>query len=93
MVTVLDTATSEVVMLKAGEINWPAATVTEAGTEAVAGSLLVKFTVIPPGGGCPASVTVFPVAVTVPTTEVEVTLTADSAPEFTESVPCLVIPL
>jgi hypothetical protein len=93
MVTVLLTATIDVVMSKAGDAVWPSATVTDAGTAAAAGSLLVSCTSAPPAGATPVSVTVLPVLLAPPTTDVDATFTAERVAGATVSTACLLPPL
>ena len=75
IVTVVGTATTEVVIANVGETVCPSNTTTDAGTVA-AGSLLVNCTVIPPTGATPISVTLLAAAVTLPTTEAGATVSA-----------------
>jgi hypothetical protein len=68
MVTVVVEATAAVAMLKLGEAVAPAATVTEAGTEAIAGFELERLKTNPPAGAGLAKVTLFGVGVLPPFT-------------------------
>ena len=85
-------ATAEVLIVKYGEALAPAATVTDAGGITL-GSLLVKFTVTPPAGAGPFSVTRFNVVEAPPTTEFGDSVTEASASGFTVRFAALVMPL
>jgi len=69
IVTRVVVATDEVVIVNTGETVAPAATVTVGGTP-TPGSLLVKFTTIPPAGAAPLKVTLFAVVEAPPNTAV-----------------------
>ena len=58
----VETLTAELVIVKTGEAVAPAATVTDAGTAATAGLLLVSVTTPPPTGAAAFRVTRLPVA-------------------------------
>jgi len=79
-------------MVKTGDVVAPAATVTEAGTP-TPGSLLVKFTIIPPAGAGAFKVTLFAVAGTPPTTDAGDSVTETSATGVTVRVAPLLTPL
>jgi hypothetical protein len=72
-------------MVNVGDTVAPAATVTEAGTEATVGSLLNRMTTAPPAGACPFSVTVLAVVDLPPTVLAGDSLTAVKAAGFTVS--------
>jgi len=84
--------TDEVVMVKYGDAEAPAATVTEAGTT-TPGLLLVKVTLIPPAGAGPVRLTLFNVAGEPPTTDVGESATESNATGLTVSTAVLVTPL
>ena len=92
IVTVVATATTAVGIVNAGDTDCPAATTTVVGGTA-AGSLLVSCTVAPPAGANPTNFTVFPVAATLPTTDVGPTVNADKVAGFTVSTDILLCPL
>ena len=77
-------AVTTVVLIGKVAVVAPAATVTDAGTTAVA-ELLVKATTTPPAGAGEPSVTV-PVAAVPPLTLTGLTLTVDNEPSGSESV-------
>jgi hypothetical protein len=88
MVTGVFTLTGVVVMLNAGEVVPPAATVTDGGTDATAGLPLVRWTVAPPGGAGASRVTVL-AALPVPPTKTGVArFTEATASGFTVRVAC-----
>src|SRR5579862_3466623 len=92
MVTVRVAATAEVLIVNTAEDVAPAATVTDAGRVRL-GSLLKRFTTIPPAGAGPFSVTLFAVAATPPISEVGDRVTDSSATGFTVRMAVLVTPL
>ena len=92
MVTVTGATTDDVVMVNTGETLVPAATVTEAGTVTL-GSLLDRFTTVPPAGAGPFSVTLLAVAATPPAREVGDRVSDSSATGFTVKRAVLVTPL
>jgi len=87
IVTGVLTATAVVVMVNAGDTVAPAATVTEAGTVAAAGLLLVSVITAPPAGAGPFSVTVFAVVDVPPTTDAGDNVTTDGLGASTVKVP------
>ena len=91
MVTGVMLVTAEVVMVKAGDADAPAATVTEAGTVA-AGLLLASVTTAPPAGAGPFRLTVA-VVETPPRTDEDVRLTVEGVSGPTVKVAGIVIPL
>ncbi len=92
-VTGVASATSDVVMLNDGEIVAPAAIVTEAGTAAAEGLLLVNCTTLPPAGALPEMLMLFPVIVPGPTIDVGPTFRLCSAGGFTVNDIGLLTPL
>jgi hypothetical protein len=80
MVTGVLTLTAAVVILNAGEVVAPAATVTVAGTEATAGLLLESFTVAPAGDAGA-------IRVTTPEGRAVAPPTTDTEERFTEATP------
>jgi len=87
MLTGVDELTELVVMVNAGDTVAPPATVTEAGTVAAAGLLLVSVTTAPPAGAGPLSVTVFAVVDVPPTTDAGDNVTTDGLGASTVKVP------
>jgi hypothetical protein len=84
--------TAVVVIVKYGDAEAPAATVTEAGTTA-AGLLLVKATLIPPAGAGPVRLILFNVAGAPPTTDVGESATESKANGLSVRTAVLVTPL
>jgi len=76
MATGIDELTTLVLMVKVGETDAPAATVTEAGTVA-AELLLVSVTSAPPAGAGPLSLTVFEIVDVPPRTDAGTSVTAE----------------
>jgi hypothetical protein len=68
MVTLVGVVTAEVVIVKGGDVNPPAATVTLEGTEATVGLELESEMTAPPAGAAPARFTVLPVSKAPPRT-------------------------
>lgn len=91
MVTVVDVVTTAVVAGKVMELA-AAEIVTEAGTVATLGLLLVRLTTAPPASALALSVTV-PVELMPPTTAVGLTATEFTASGLTVKVACFVLPL
>jgi len=79
-------------MVKAGETDAPAATVTVAGT-VTDGLLLLSVTTAPPAGAAPFSVTVLAVVDTAPATVAGDSVTADTPGGTTFNVAVTVVPL
>jgi len=92
IVTGVAELTELVVMVNAGDTVVPAATVTEAGTVAAAGLLLISVTTAPPAGAGPLSVTVFNVVDVPPSTDVGDRFTAAGLGASTVKVPGTVAP-
>jgi len=93
MLTGVDELTELVVMVNAGDTVAPPATVTEAGTVAAAGLLLVSVTTAPPAGAGPFSVTVFAVVDVPPSTDAGDNVTTDGLGASTVNVPGRLAPL
>ena len=92
MVTVTGAPTAVVVTVKFGEVV-PVATVTDAGTAAIAGLSLMSVTTAPAAAAAAVSVTRFPVVESPPFTDVGERVSADSASGFTTSVSVFETPL
>jgi hypothetical protein len=93
IVTAVEEATAEVVMVNAGELVVPAGTVTEAGTAATAALLVLSVTTAPTAGAAAFSVTLFAVVETPPVTVAGFRVSAPMDTEFTVSVSVLLTPL
>jgi hypothetical protein len=87
------TATAEDVMVKAGETDAPAATVTEAGTTAAALLLASVTNAPPPGGAGPFSVTVLALVEAPPPIDDGESVTAATPGTITVKVAVTVLPL
>ena len=92
MLTSVAELTELVVMVNAGDTVAPPATVTEAGTAATPGLLLISVTTTPPAGAGPLSVTVFAVVDVPPSTDAGDKVTADGLGASTVKVPGTVTP-
>src|SRR5579862_1115941 len=93
MVTGVLTVTAAVVMANAAELAAPAFTLTELGTAATAGLLLVSFTAAPDGGAGDSNVTVLePPAAWPPTMDEEARFTAATPSGATVSVAVTLTP-
>jgi hypothetical protein len=95
IVTGVEAATGFVVIVKLGDLVFPAATVTEAGTAATAELELDKFTTAPPGGAGPFNTTTLlgDPGATPPITLAGYRLRETSATGFTVRVAVWVVPL
>ena len=92
MLTGVAELTELVMMVKAGDTIAPPATVTEAGTVATAGLLLISVTTAPPAGAGPLRVTVFKVIDVPPKTDAADKVTAEGLGGCTVKVPIAVTP-
>jgi hypothetical protein len=91
IVTGVDVATELVLMVNAGDVRVPAATVTDAGTVA-APLLLDSVTTAPPTGAGPFNITVLVVVEVPPNTDVGFSVTAVGTGGCTVRVPVTVAP-
>ena len=92
IVTLLCAETADVVIVKLGDEVAPAATVTLAGGT-TPGSLLDRFTTVPPAGAGPFSVTLFNVVEAPPVTDAGDSVIDSSANGFTVRVAVFITPL
>ena len=93
MLTGVGVLTAAVGIVNTGELVTPSATVTDDGTAAVDGLLLVKVITAPPAGAGAFSVKRFPVVDTPPDTDAGDNVSADTVSGFTTSVSVLLMPL